>query len=296
MNRILGNCPWFLCFFTALVGCNKSEPGISLGALQQQNGGLSLVHAAELANKMIPKSLASTADKRSHLEAGAGALQLAREGLRGNRSFDEVFVSQPLADRFGQFRALFNLFRIEMELAQEGGEMEKALSACLEYTQLSADLAHGGNVASQLTSTAFLSRGAIDVHAMRESLTKSQCLRAIEALEGALAMIEPVRVVVERETGTFDYSDGSVERSLILSQERNIKECRARLELCKADLAIRAYRLTQGRLPTTLDDLVGSELQSIPIDPWTGDSVVYRSKGEVEYVIHAVGPSGEFKL
>lgn len=44
-------------------------------------------------------------------------------------------------------------------------------------------------------------------------------------------------------------------------------------------LALQVYELDHGRLPQRLDELVGSYLEELPVDPWTGRSFEYRPEG-----------------
>jgi hypothetical protein len=55
-----------------------------------------------------------------------------------------------------------------------------------------------------------------------------------------------------------------------------------------ADLAIRLYRGKQGRLPEALSDLVPDYLPSVPIDPYSGQPLVYRPQGE-SFLLYSVG-------
>lgn len=53
---------------------------------------------------------------------------------------------------------------------------------------------------------------------------------------------------------------------------------------------IRAYQLERGRLPEALADLVPAHLPEVPVDPWTGGSLLYRRIGD-SFVLYAAGPN-----
>ncbi|MBD3177811.1 MAG: hypothetical protein GF320_21770 [Armatimonadia bacterium] len=55
--------------------------------------------------------------------------------------------------------------------------------------------------------------------------------------------------------------------------------------------AIEAYRISEGAYPETLDQLAPGFVPDIPVDPWTGEALVYRRDGE-RYLLYSVGPDG----
>jgi hypothetical protein len=52
-----------------------------------------------------------------------------------------------------------------------------------------------------------------------------------------------------------------------------------RRRIARLRLALAAWRAEHGELPETLDELVGKELDSLPVDPFTGRPFLYRPKG-----------------
>jgi hypothetical protein len=55
--------------------------------------------------------------------------------------------------------------------------------------------------------------------------------------------------------------------------------CETRRRVARLQLAVAAWRLEHGRLPDSLEELVGTELQSMPVDPFTGLSFQYLPDG-----------------
>jgi hypothetical protein len=53
-------------------------------------------------------------------------------------------------------------------------------------------------------------------------------------------------------------------------------------------IAISRYRLSTGELPKTLQELVGEYIDSIPIDPFTGKTLMYQQDGQ-SYTVYSAG-------
>jgi hypothetical protein len=63
--------------------------------------------------------------------------------------------------------------------------------------------------------------------------------------------------------------------------------------LLQADLAIRLYQHETGRLPRDLQQLVPEYLPSVPIDPHSGQPVIYRQATHGSFVLYSVGFDGQ---
>ena len=57
------------------------------------------------------------------------------------------------------------------------------------------------------------------------------------------------------------------------------------------ELAIDEYRLERGHLPESLAELVPRYLPSIPLDPFSGQPLVYRQRSD-GYLLYSVGANG----
>ncbi|MCP4259630.1 MAG: hypothetical protein GY774_19285 [Planctomycetes bacterium] len=62
----------------------------------------------------------------------------------------------------------------------------------------------------------------------------------------------------------------------------------AHLRATHTALAVERYRLTKGRLPQSLDNLVPTYLETIPTDPFDGKNLKYRTL-ETGFVVYSVG-------
>ncbi len=62
----------------------------------------------------------------------------------------------------------------------------------------------------------------------------------------------------------------------------------AHLRVTQTALAVERYRLTEGRLPQSLENLVPAYIESVPTDPFNGQSLKYRTL-EKGFVVYSVG-------
>jgi hypothetical protein len=74
----------------------------------------------------------------------------------------------------------------------------------------------------------------------------------------------------------------------LLAFEKN----RAALGILRLELALEQYRKTRGRYPTRLEELAPEILPSLPVDPYSMRSFVYRPQGD-RYALYSVGPDGK---
>jgi hypothetical protein len=64
--------------------------------------------------------------------------------------------------------------------------------------------------------------------------------------------------------------------------------CDATIRDAQAALAVERYRLTNGKLPSQLSDLVPAFLPSVPSDPFDGKPLRYKTLAK-GYVVYSVG-------
>ena len=63
----------------------------------------------------------------------------------------------------------------------------------------------------------------------------------------------------------------------------------AEVEVARAGLGLKLYKQKNGAYPDTLDKLAPEFLDIIPVDPFTGQVLVYRKNG-LGFVLYSVGP------
>ncbi|UCC95239.1 MAG: hypothetical protein JSW40_00400 [Candidatus Omnitrophota bacterium] len=64
---------------------------------------------------------------------------------------------------------------------------------------------------------------------------------------------------------------------------------KAKLRILKLAAAIRLYIFQEGRLPDTLDNLIPDYLEAIPLDPWSGQPLIYVRQGR-QFTLYSFGP------
>lgn len=75
---------------------------------------------------------------------------------------------------------------------------------------------------------------------------------------------------------------------LLEDNTRHIADLRGTLLV----MALESYLATHSRYPEELPELVPSILRKIPVDPFSGQSFVYRRTDELTYLLYSVGPDG----
>lgn len=75
--------------------------------------------------------------------------------------------------------------------------------------------------------------------------------------------------------------------ALIAADNRGL----ALLRLVRTELAIHGYRRDEGNFPTSLQTLVPAWLNEVPLDPFSGQALVYRADAE-GYLLYSVGNDG----
>jgi hypothetical protein len=70
--------------------------------------------------------------------------------------------------------------------------------------------------------------------------------------------------------------------------DRSTRQRDVRARLLRADLAVRLHRHDQKRLPDALSQLVPRYFSTVPIDPFSGQPLVYRRQGE-DFVLYSAG-------
>jgi hypothetical protein len=64
----------------------------------------------------------------------------------------------------------------------------------------------------------------------------------------------------------------------------------ASVEICRVGLALKLFKQKNGAYPETLAKLAPEFLNSIPVDPFTGKSLVYR-KDDAGFLLYSLGPN-----
>jgi hypothetical protein len=60
------------------------------------------------------------------------------------------------------------------------------------------------------------------------------------------------------------------------------------IDTARIGLACKIYRNRRGKFPEALNDLSPEILTEIPLDPFTGESLIYRKEGD-GFIVYSVG-------
>lgn len=106
---------------------------------------------------------------------------------------------------------------------------------------------------------------------------------------GRLDRIEEIESKTGQETRSgFYFVTGRILPGLLKSFVRDAQNV-ARLRLVQTALAIEKFRLVEGRLPPTLEELTPIYLPHIPLDPFDGEELRYRRRDK-GYLLYSIGP------
>ncbi|NLH17527.1 MAG: hypothetical protein GX455_13210 [Phycisphaerae bacterium] len=129
-------------------------------------------------------------------------------------------------------------------------------------------------------------------------------LNVIRSLEfydrlGAVSKIEPERRIQEYQRISNDVDQLSVlyfmTKLLMPALDKiGLIELRvmAELDCARTGLAVERFRLAEGRLPESLEELVPKYIEAVPIDPFDGKPLRYK-RLEKGYTIYSIGEDGE---
>lgn len=145
--------------------------------------------------------------------------------------------------------------------------------------------------------------GSAGLFDLRDRLSTSQCLHAVQQITAAQSQLEPFAEMAHRDRvwelhamgwhgrlhSTLSYAigesyEGQYEDLFILEQ--------ARLELLKGELLVRAYIAERGRLPADWSEVTAVGLPNLARDPFDrgGGPLRYRRTAD-SYVLYSVGGS-----
>jgi hypothetical protein len=155
--------------------------------------------------------------------------------------------------------------------------------------------------------------GRLRLNALRDQLDAGSCRKVIDTLKEIDSQREPIESVLERDYAwALETSDWKMRVALTLSsRSRGVNKSlqglrkpaedvarsserrdQAQLRLLMTHLAIRRYRLSHGKNPESLTELVPDDLSAVPLDPFSGRRLIYRLNpgGDEAYLLYSVGP------
>lgn len=142
----------------------------------------------------------------------------------------------------------------------------------------------------------------------RDHFSGSKAREVIDLLDKTLAELETPEYLAARDRALDEYFGGwRTKLRLNLARLKvqdefdygarveQIETERRRLEalnrLLNTDLAIRMHQRQHGHLPDSLQDLIRGILLELPLDPYSGKPLIYRTT-ESGFLLYSVGPDG----
>ncbi|MEX2174250.1 MAG: hypothetical protein WD872_07800, partial [Pirellulaceae bacterium] len=199
-------------------------------------------------------------------------------------------------------RALARGIHAEAKDALAKGKLERGSDWSLANIRVGTMLKRDGSTVHFLVGIALEGMGLAPLIAHRHQLDPATARKVIAALDRSLAERQTMETVRLRDAAYWDRAGGwAIRFTSVLTNLRNeptdpsaeLAEWRSITvaRLLQTDLAIRLYRHDQGRPPDRLDDLAPRYLSAVPLDPFSGQPLVYRP-GTYSFVLYSVGQDG----
>jgi hypothetical protein len=274
-------------------------------ALPNPNGYDDLLHAGQAVTGNIDDAPDLDQEKLHALVAtNAEALRLLRVGL----SRRCVVPTEALIANFANVSGdLIGLKSLAMVLSAEGrlAEIENrsadAAQSYVDAIRLGNEMSHGGLMMNRLVGIACEGIGSIHLVKLLPKLNCEQVRPLIAELEKIDDTTVQWREVIQNENRFARAQLGNYPNPIKLVsdlwQARDMRRASAErhdlaaahLRLLIVELALRAYRCDEGKGPGSLTQLLPKYFQSLPIDPFSGNPLVYRPTG-TNWVLYSLGP------
>ncbi|HVA50725.1 MAG TPA: hypothetical protein VNH11_30550 [Pirellulales bacterium] len=268
------------------------------------NGYDDLMRAAALLGRE-PSNIHTLAGEplRDYVTSNKAALELALTGLCRPCSAPWPNADEQI-ERVGTLRQLTRLFVAQGRLCAADGQLGQAIESDLDAVRLGQAMAVDGFYLDHEVGRACEGTGLEGLRLLVGRLDERGC----QQLSVGLAAVHPTKRepfddVVQRHE-RYNAMTRSWNERLALSQlgytwaaERKKFEWQSNRTICSARLllahvALRRYRLHNGRYPATLHELAPQYLDAAPVDPFNGQELIYRRHDE-GYRLYSVGPDGK---
>jgi hypothetical protein len=197
-------------------------------------------------------------------------------------------------------RSLARTIDYECGAAISRGQTEHACELALTNVRLGAMLQRGGTVVEFLVGVAVQGIANKRLVELRSDPPPALARPIIAAWDRALAEQEGLDAIIDRDRAMAERAYGWAARlsnvlhdaGITWSVYSNIREADCRLKttvrLLQTELAIGMYRHDLGVLPDRLEQLVPTYLQTVPLDEYSGQPLIYRQQGD-GFVLYSIG-------
>ncbi len=232
----------------------------------------------------------------------------------GNIPFDfeqdtrREYFPELLAD-MTKTRSLAQMLVAEAASAAATGRVDEASRYSLAAMRLGNTVSRGGLVTHSMFGIAVEGMGSHGIVNVRRKISIARAKLLLAALQRIEQSREPFTLTAAREAAfndqTYNWiprlqiaiawyqgSDYASPTFTLLASQRASTRRNATLQLLIADLAIRLSHHKYGRAPESLEQLVPEFMAAVPIDPFSGKPIIYRTAGE-GWLLYSTGGDGQ---
>jgi len=207
-------------------------------------------------------------------------------------------------DRLTNFRTLTRSLAGRGWLKKIENRATDAASSYLNAIQLGYAMRRGGIIVDALVGIGSAGSGRRGLFSLLNQLSEAECLKLIPALVELENQCDPDEDFMFRDRVWTQHALGWQGRLWLIldydelwfaehSYETACNRERAEMRLLRLELAIQAWRNTNGSLPESLSELVPQIISEIPVDPFDpGGGLLQYRRTEEGYVLYSVGPNG----
>ncbi|MCS7470512.1 hypothetical protein NZK35_27995 [Stieleria sp. ICT_E10.1] len=267
--------------------------------------------------------LAKTGRTESAIEVAEAYASIRRSTRRVFRAPDPLAVDADftgLGQKLNAFRSWARCMDKDAMAAVKSGEFFEASEAWRDCIHVGHGLGRGSQIAYALAGIAIEGVGQEGLVRIRNDLpveTIAELLSALITIDGQRESLESLHrrsdLVMDREM-TWQYrlamhapahlsAQNPAETTTLVSPSIQatgdaIDRRDAGLRMLMVEFAARLFDAKQRRMPTSIEELVPEFLPAVPLDPFSGNSLIYRQT-ETGFVVYSTGPNetddgGEF--
>jgi RNA polymerase sigma factor (sigma-70 family) len=283
-----------LAIGTAAIVVSKAEPLPPLKSPPNPNGYDDLLKAgAMVSSDNLNFNSANLAQLHAMTAANAEALALARVGLSKECGVPLQFTqaySEKHLNELTNLKKLALAFVTEGKMAELENRPQDAAKSYLDTMYLANASSRGGVLVDELLGLGIEGVGTAQLTNLVRQLDAKSCRETASALEAFDMQRQTWDETVQQEkawsrrtfTGiSYDLQrimqKKSIDDILAAVKQKNQKYPKFTRQLI-IQLAARAYALDKGKPPGNVDDLVPDYLKAVPLDPTTGNQMVYAPK------------------
>jgi len=215
-------------------------------------------------------------------------------------AFDTNYVERSVKN-YVTTKSLTELLAAEGRLCELEGRTNDALRAYIDCILLGQLSGRGGLMIDELVSIACKAIGMKETRRILYSSETNVTQELLQTLTRADRSQEPAEEFLTRDRnwsinsyGWLRFASESLVngRSYRTSREHfreRDKRSEAEVRLLRVDLALALYHRSTGHYPKSLDELVPRSLESPPLDPFSGQPLIYRLVTN-SYLLYSIGP------